>query len=309
MPDQNIVRNGGFESGSLVPWVSSFASITQQYTHSGNYAARLDGGQETAFIAQYVSPVIAGYNYNLSVYLARESEQSAPTVQIQIIFLTANFQTAGRGLLLDIPSDSIPVAPLQGWREVTGISVTAPQGTSQIFLLINTLPDPALGSILVDDVSLSIFGGGIGVTGVTGPTGITGPPGVTGGTGVTGVTGATGITGITGGIGPTGLTGVTGETGSTGLAGVTGETGAQGPTGVTGETGPIGLTGITGGTGSTGLTGVTGETGPIGLTGVTGETGSTGLTGVTGETGSTGLTGVTGETGSTGITGATGETG
>lgn len=61
MPDQNIVRNAGFESG-LSPWVASNASITQQYTHSGNYSARLDGGQETAFIAQYVTPVIAGYN-------------------------------------------------------------------------------------------------------------------------------------------------------------------------------------------------------------------------------------------------------
>ncbi|PAE16607.1 hypothetical protein CHH91_08075 [Virgibacillus sp. 7505] len=202
---------------------------------------------------------MAGYSYNLSVYLARENEQPAPTVQIQIIFLTGNFQTVGRGLLLDVPPDSIPIASQAGWREVTGIFVTAPRGTSQIFLLINTLPDPASGNILVDDVSLSIYVGGIGATGATGLTGVTGETGSTGLTGVTGETGSTGTTGVTGEIGATGLTGVTGETGSTGLTGVTGEAGATGPTGVAGATGVTGTTGLTGTTGITGPTGSTGS--------------------------------------------------
>ncbi|MFP7494644.1 NTTRR-F1 domain, partial [Terribacillus saccharophilus] len=300
MPERNIVVNGGFEAGSLEPWVSSFATVTRQISYSGNFAAVLDGTQETAYIAQYVTPVIAGYNYDLSVYLARGSELPAPAAQVQIYFLTNDYQLNGRGLLLDIPAESIPVASQEGWANVTGVSVTAPEGTAQIFLLINTLPNPATGNILVDNVSVTIFGSGTGVTGATGPAGATGVTGPTGAPGSTGVTGPVGITGPTG---PAGITGPTGATGITGNAGITGAAGAAGPTGSTGVTGPTGAVGITG------PTGIAGATGPAGVTGQTGAIGTTGPAGVTGPTGSTGADGITGPAGVTGPTGITGPTG
>ncbi|WP_175075014.1 NTTRR-F1 domain, partial [Terribacillus sp. AE2B 122] len=223
MPNQNIVENGGFESGSLVPWVSSFASITQQFVHSGNFAAELDGGQNVAYLAQYAIPAIPGNSYSLSLYLAKDSELAAPPVQIQIIFLNEAFQTTGTGLFQAVSAENIPYAGQGNWATITATTEIAPPGTTQIYLLINTLPAPAAADVLVDDVSV-VAEGGI-------PTGPTGPTGITG---ATGPTGATGITGVTGATGSTGLTGVTGETGSTGITGVTGETGVTGITGVTG---------------------------------------------------------------------------
>ncbi|SNZ13918.1 hypothetical protein SAMN05421503_2163, partial [Terribacillus aidingensis] len=173
MSPQNIIVNGGFESGSLEPWVSSFVFVTQQYTNSGSFAAVLDGGQNVDYLAQYASPIVPGNSYTLTLYMAKASILPAPPVQIQLLFLTADFQSVGRSTFLIVPTESIPFAELDNWRATTVATDVAPEGAAQIFLLINTLPDPGSTDILVDDVSVTAVG--TGPTGPTGATGATGP--------------------------------------------------------------------------------------------------------------------------------------
>ena len=216
-----------------------------------------------------------------------------------------------------------------------------------------TSGDGVIGDFYIDTDTYDIYGpktisgwgSGTSLIGLTGPTGPTGPTGATGATGATGPTGPTGATGATGPTGPTGPTGATGATGATGPTGLTGATGPTGPTGAIGATGSTGPTGPTGPTGADStVAGPTGPTGPQGQ-GITvkgavptvGDLPSSGNTpgdayivnadghlyvwsgsvwtdagtivGPTGPTGSTGPTGPTGPTGNTGDIGPTGPTG
>ena len=41
MTIQNLIINGGFETGTLSPWTGVNATITNQYSHSGFFSARL----------------------------------------------------------------------------------------------------------------------------------------------------------------------------------------------------------------------------------------------------------------------------
>lgn len=252
---QNLIINGGFESGTFTPWTPQNASITNTASHSGFFSASLQGGAVVSYVSQIV-PVPAGNGFEFLLSLAKTSAAPSPDVQAQVIFLDSGFNSLATGLFLTIPASRIPIAANDTWLEVYQTTQASPAGTAFAFVLINTLPLAGSANVLVDDVALlNAVGGsdGSGATGATGNTGVTGATGPTGaGTGVTGATGATGSTGATGATGNTGTTGSTGPTGA----------GATGNTGVTGATGPTGAgTGVTGATGITGATGATGATG------------------------------------------------
>ncbi|OEH86531.1 hypothetical protein BHU72_13040 [Desulfuribacillus stibiiarsenatis] len=59
MSFNELIVNGGFETGGLAPWVGLNAAITSQDSHSGFFAARLTGGAVNSYIFQTV-PVTAG---------------------------------------------------------------------------------------------------------------------------------------------------------------------------------------------------------------------------------------------------------
>lgn len=40
MPLNNVVVNGGFETGTLDPWLSLNASINSEHSHSGFFSVR-----------------------------------------------------------------------------------------------------------------------------------------------------------------------------------------------------------------------------------------------------------------------------
>ncbi|MEC1538283.1 hypothetical protein P9D55_20310 [Bacillus sonorensis] len=46
--------NGGFETGTLAPWVGVNTTVTSEFSHSGFFSARLFGGTFTSYITQFV---------------------------------------------------------------------------------------------------------------------------------------------------------------------------------------------------------------------------------------------------------------
>jgi hypothetical protein len=85
MSIKNLVVNGGFETGSLNPWIALNAAITTISTHSGFYAAVLEGGAVNAVLAQDV-PVEAGESYELIVSLAKAGAEPNPLVMVTISY-------------------------------------------------------------------------------------------------------------------------------------------------------------------------------------------------------------------------------
>ncbi|ADM38070.1 GXT repeat-containing collagen-like protein [Bacillus spizizenii str. W23] len=277
----DVIVNGGFETGNLTGWASANTSVINTFTYSGRYAAQFISSQPYAFLGQIV-PIVSEQSLTFIVSLGRMGNNPSSQVTIQILFVNSEGEEIEGGQEIIIAAGSLPNVSFNTWNEIYRKIEIPAEAVNAVLVISKT----TFGSVLIDDVSLIESAGGIG------PTGPTGPTGATGATGATGETGATGATGATGPTGPTGATGATGATGSTGATGVTGATGA------TGSTGATGATGVTGSTGATGPTGATGATGATGVTGATGSTGSTGSTGATGPTGPTGSTGPTGPTGS-----------
>ncbi|KAB2495252.1 NTTRR-F1 domain [Priestia endophytica] len=240
MSIQNLIVNGGFETGILSPWFFSNATVTNQFSHSNFYSARLQGGNTVSYIGQLV-PVNPGDTFELLVSLASQigSSQEAP-IQIQVIYLDGLSNSLGSGLFIHVPINRIPTVVNRTWLEIYQTTTPAPPGATQAFVLIITEPQSrgVTTDVLIDDVAL--LATSTGPTGATGPTGPAGPTGATGDLGPTGPTGATGDLGPTG---PTGPTGATGDLGPTGPTGATGDVGPTGPTGATGDIGPAGPTG------------------------------------------------------------------
>ncbi|AGZ55464.1 NTTRR-F1 domain [Bacillus velezensis] len=283
MAIDNLIVNGGFESGDLNGWDVANAAVNSIFAHSGTYSAQFLIETNVASLSQIV-PVTVGQAYHFQVSLGTIGTASNPQVNLQILYLNSLGEPIATGLDAAITIGHLPNVIFNTWTEVYQTTAVVPDGVTDAQIMISKASVNTNTTILIDDVSLLqiiVNSGPTGSTGSTGPTGPTGRTGTTGVTGSTGAMGVTGSTGVTGTTGPTGATGITGPTGRTGTTGVTGSTGATGVTGTTGATG------ITGPTGRTGTTGVTGSTGATGVTGTTGATGVTGVTGVTGPTAST----------------------
>ncbi|MFL1664405.1 NTTRR-F1 domain, partial [Bacillus cereus] len=222
----NRIINGGFENGTLCPFVTTNVVIDNKNSHSGSYSANLFGDTMNASLIQVV-PVSPNQTYECFVSLTKIGDAPSPPVSIVIAYYSeilnpANF--LGYGLATTIPSNRLPSINQNNWLEFYQTTLPAPPQATQAIVLIQKFSQPSSANVLVDDIALLVFTSSPGL-GPTGATGITGPTGATGSTGIkgpTGVTGLTGPTGITGSIGVTGHTGITGPTGVTGPTGITG---------------------------------------------------------------------------------------
>jgi hypothetical protein len=194
---QNVLINGGFETGSIVPWNASNTVITSQFSHTGAYSARLQGGAVTSYISQYFLAAPGNGIEFLASFAKVGANPSIPIV-VQIYFLSSSYVVLSLGLNFNVPTNRIPNINDATWLEVYQTSLLPPPGTTYGFLVISNLPQAGTADVLVDDVSILSVPTASGATGTTGATGVTGATGATGATGITGMTGVTGETGATG---------------------------------------------------------------------------------------------------------------
>ncbi|WP_328128589.1 NTTRR-F1 domain, partial [Priestia megaterium] len=54
MSIQNLIINGGFETGTLTSWSSANTTVTSQFSHSGSFSARFQSSPFTSYIGQFV---------------------------------------------------------------------------------------------------------------------------------------------------------------------------------------------------------------------------------------------------------------
>ncbi|MBM7717577.1 hypothetical protein JOC94_004606, partial [Bacillus thermophilus] len=202
----NLIRNGGFETGTFEFWNAVNATITSTNAHSGQFAASFDIGSQTSSLSQTV-PITPNQTYLFKVSLATRAFNNR--VLLRIVFLNDADQVVGTGLDTEVNFGSIFSSPtFEAWKEIYHVTEPAPATATKA--RVEIIKPGVVGSIdrvLVDDVNLLEFDGvpgPIGPTGPAGPTGATGPAGPTGATGPAGPTGATGPAGPTGATGPAG---------------------------------------------------------------------------------------------------------
>lgn len=153
MTIENRVINGGFETGTFSPWAATNATITNQFSHSGSFAARLLGGNVNSFVFQFVE-ANPTKRFEFLVSLAKVGPLTSPPVSLSVAFYNASFGFLGYGLITNIPSSRLPNVENETWLEVYQSTSPAPLGTTQALVLINKLPQAGSADVIVDDVAL-----------------------------------------------------------------------------------------------------------------------------------------------------------
>ncbi len=192
----NLIVNGGFESGDLNGWDVANAAVNSIFAHSGTYSAQFLIETNVASLSQIV-PVTVGQAYHFQVSLGTIGTASNPQVNLQILYLNSLGEPIATGLDAAITIGHLPNVIFNTWTEVYQTTAVVPDGVTDAQIMISKASVNTNTTILIDDVSL------LQIIVNSGPTGSTGS---TGATGVTGTTGATGVTGVTGVTGPTAST-------------------------------------------------------------------------------------------------------
>ncbi|MEH7521557.1 NTTRR-F1 domain, partial [Priestia megaterium] len=175
MSIQNLIINGGFETGTLTPWTSANTTVTSQFSHSGSLSARFQSSPFASYIGQFV-PLNPGESMEVLASFAKVGTAPSTPVFIQVTFYDSLSNFLGPGLGTTILGGRIPTADNNTWLEIYQTTTPAPPNTTQAFILIYTSPQAGTANVLVDDVALLVAPD----TGATGPTG---PAGATGATG------------------------------------------------------------------------------------------------------------------------------
>ncbi|WP_284150783.1 NTTRR-F1 domain [Bacillus velezensis] len=196
MAIDNLIVNGGFESGDLNGWDVANAAVNSIFAHSGTYSAQFLIETNVASLSQIV-PVTVGQAYHFQVSLGTIGTASNPQVNLQILYLNSLGEPIATGLDAAITIGHLPNVIFNTWTEVYQTTAVVPDGVTDAQIMISKASVNTNTTILIDDVSL------LQIIVNSGPTGSTGS---TGATGVTGTTGATGVTGVTGVTGPTAST-------------------------------------------------------------------------------------------------------
>ena len=66
----NLIINGGFETGTLTPFIATNTFIDSLQSHTGYWSARFPGGNSTSSLVQSV-PVTPGTKLELLVSLSK----------------------------------------------------------------------------------------------------------------------------------------------------------------------------------------------------------------------------------------------
>ena len=204
----NLIINGGFETGSLAPFISTNTFISTKHSHTGYWSARFPGGKCTSSLVQSV-PVTPGTKLELLVSLSKKGCFPSPPISVSVFFSSATNAFLGYGLITNIPTNHLGNVEENDWLTVYQNVSPAPINAVKATVAIVKLAQACSADVFVDDIEL------LDSTGEAGPTGSAGPVGPAGATGDTGPAGATGDTGPQGLVGPTGDTGPAGATGDT----------------------------------------------------------------------------------------------
>lgn len=170
MSFNELIINGGFETGAFPPWIPYDAAITFDYKHSGFFSAILDAEAEDSFIFQVV-PITPGERYVFWVSLSKIGPEPNPLVNVLIAYFDARFNLLGRGLLLSAYPDSLPNVEKNTWLELYETTEITPPGAAYAIVLIDIVVETGTADVVVDDISLLVAEG-------TGPAGPAGPAGV-----------------------------------------------------------------------------------------------------------------------------------
>ncbi|MGM0948324.1 MAG: NTTRR-F1 domain, partial [Bacillota bacterium] len=165
----DVIVNGGFETGILTGWASANTSVINTFAHSGRYSAQFISSQPYAFLGQIV-PVVSGQSLIFIVSLGRIGNNPSPQVTIQILFVNSEGEEIQGGQEIIIAAGNLPNVSLSTWNEIYRTIETPAEAVNVVVVISKT----TFGSVLIDDVSL------IDCVGLTGPTGATGPTGPTG---------------------------------------------------------------------------------------------------------------------------------
>jgi len=125
MPQVNVLSNGGFETGNLASWYSQYTTVTNTYSHSGYYSARLSGGAVNSYISQFV-PVQAGENLEVQYALSKVGSSPNPLVSLSISYYDDAYNYLSSGLIINNYMSRIPDVTSEGWIELANVSSPAP---------------------------------------------------------------------------------------------------------------------------------------------------------------------------------------
>ncbi|MCY7939608.1 NTTRR-F1 domain [Bacillus inaquosorum] len=164
----DVIVNGGFETGNLTGWASANTSVINTFAHSGRYSAQFISSQPYAFLGQIV-PVVSGQSLIFIVSLGRIGNNPSPQVTIQILFVNSEGEEIEGGQEIIIAAGNLPNVSFNSWNEIYRTIETPAEAVNAVVVISKT----TFGSVLIDDVSLIESAGGIGLTGPTGATGST----------------------------------------------------------------------------------------------------------------------------------------
>ncbi len=184
----DLIVNGNFETGSLIPWTTYDTIITSQYSHSGVFSAQFPAGPSFSFLYQFV-PATPGQRLEFLVSLGKIGDEPSPQIDLIILYADSFLTYIEPGLLLILPQDFLPEANERNWIEVYKTTAPVPPGATQALVFISKQFQSGTAGICIDDISLLEVLDGSEAIGATGATGETGPTGATGAAGATGATG------------------------------------------------------------------------------------------------------------------------
>ncbi|WP_017470377.1 NTTRR-F1 domain, partial [Amphibacillus jilinensis] len=124
MSIENLIINGGFETGDLTGWTFLNTIVTPTQSLSGNFSARFTSGAAQAFISQTV-PANPGESYQFFGSFAKFTTQPSPIIQIQLQYLDAGNTVIGTGLNFIIPYNSLPIVVDDNWNTIYQTSTAA----------------------------------------------------------------------------------------------------------------------------------------------------------------------------------------
>src|SRR5690606_6693582 len=110
----NLIENGGFENGSLNPWISLNAEITSEFSHSDYFSVKLTDEQSVAFIGQFI-PVQEGEQYEFFASLAKVGTLQSPMISISVVYYDDSLNLLGYGLIKNFSTNTLPNAEDNQW--------------------------------------------------------------------------------------------------------------------------------------------------------------------------------------------------